>query len=661
MQMLAARTRFWLVGIGISVVAFGSVAVAENEPERQTPPLSDAEMKPVQAAPAGKSGSKPAEPPAGNATQPATSAALDYLYNRKPQEGTAAKQAADAGKRIQEKEIVVDALGISRIEDPQTRARFQKYLALPEIAPAQINAYNVQMSRVMAYLQQQKPIDAWKQLLILAEYSSIDAGVSRELANRIESIWNNDRASSGLAQTNDQLRNEIKGTSRNADMLAQDVRDSEVAYQRRLPNRDAKRQQAQKDNGATQPNAGNKTGGIPSSPSIDSVIGKLQITDAYLQSLEARARIKLNEAKRDKLFEQAKTNFAKYIETLFGSGRHRHVILAADFYRRLFDTSEYPVAMAAQVNASLEMTGEVQRTVDVVKVKVDGNQVATATSQLQQAFMTNELHPALLELPLRYKEKVENFSVTMDRMQNLMEAREFTEVEPVLANLKQSAPDFDSTKVKAIINAVKLQSQLRLGKAKLAAQQGDLKGAMEEFQAAAEVWPSNPALQDKALTFFDSQDMESQSLVEFDRLVKEGNYRGIFDKQLAFAPAMRNDKDRQNQLKEALEKVKLVEMAIEKANVMRSNGDVFGAWETVEVAIADLPNDIKLNTLRGELSGRGAEFVAAINHAREAEARKELGYSITWYAIAQRHYPASQVANTAIERLSKEILSNSAL
>jgi hypothetical protein len=88
---------------------------------------------------------------------------------------------------------------------------------------------------------------------------------------------------------------------------------------------------------------------------------------------------------------------------------------------------------------------------------------------------------------------------------------------------------------------------------------------------------------------------------------------------------------------------------------------VFGAWETIELAVAELPSDTKLNTLRGELSGRGAEFVAAINRAKEAEARQELGYSLTWFAVAQRHYPASQVANQAIERLSSKILTAAAL
>jgi len=59
-----------------------------------------------------------------------------------------------------------------------------------------------------------------------------------------------------------------------------------------------------------------------------------------------------------------------------------------------------------------------------------------------------------------------------------------------------------------------------------------------------------------------------------------------------------------------------------------------------------------------DLSGRSAEFVSAINKARDAEGRNELGFSLTWYVNAQRQYPASQIANEAIDRLSKKMLSS---
>ena len=386
--------------------------------------------------------------------------------------------------------------------------------------------------------------------------------------------------------------------------------------------------------------------------------GKLQLTEDYLRSLESKAKIKLNELKIQKLFDSAKSDFSSYIGTLYGSHRHRHVILAADFYRRIFKEDAYPVELANQVNASLEVARDAQNAIEVFNYKLGRNEVAGATDRLQEAFAASECNPAVLGVSRKLKERVADFTSRLSRMQSLIEAHDFGSLQTLLEETKSLAMDFDPAKPLAIVNAVKLESRLRLGKAKLAAQGGDLKLAMEEFQAAAEAWPANPALEDSAGTFFDTQDVKNKSLVEFDRLVAEQNIRAIFEKQLAFAPAIHGDAKREEQLKKALVQIKAAEIAYEKANLMRNAGDVFGAWETIEGAAADLPNDNKLNMLRAELSGKGAEFVAAINKAKDAEAKKELGYSLSCYAVAQHYYPASTIANAGLQRLSQQVLSN---
>jgi chloramphenicol O-acetyltransferase len=179
---------------------------------------------------------------------------------------------------------------------------------------------------------------------------------------------------------------------------------------------------------------------------------------------------------------------------------------------------------------------------------------------------------------------------------------------------------------------------------------------MQEFRAAAEAWPANPALESNADAFFQTQDTKSQILTEFDRLVEEKNYRVLFEKQIAFAPAVNGDKKREESLKQALLAIKDAEVASEKASVLMMNGDYSGAWESVELASAVLHDDKKLNSMRADLSSRSADFVSAINKARDSEKRNELGFSLTWYVNAQRTYPASQIANEGIARLSKKLL-----
>ena len=638
----------------INLILFATVSLAvaqEGVPPSPEipPPGSPSTVNSPEGNPA------PSPNPSGGKTE--TSAAFDYLMNRKPQDGSAGKHAMDAGKRAETKAIAEDAVGIPRQEDSNLRARFERYLGTVQVSPERLDTYFSKMRDVSNLLRDNQVFAAWKELHELADETLIDAGISRELANRVESIWNTGRANVGLGQKNEKLRREVKTANANADMMSEGIMDRELEYQRRL-NQGRRQQQQQQGSANNAPNGGvpqMPEGGAPQ-PTMVGLEGKLQLTEEYLRSLELKAKIKLNELKQEKLLEQAKTDFSDYVTTLFNSGRLNHVVLAADFYRKLFQEGDYPAEMARQVNASLEINRDVQSAVDVFRYKVERGQLAGASDSLQNAFMTSELNPAVLGLERPLKEKVADFTAQIDQMRNLIEARDFGNLEVLLLNLKNLATDFDTTKPMAIVNAVKLESKMRLGKAKLAAQQGDLKLAMEEFQAAAETWPGNPDLEDKALSFFDTQDVRSQTLVEFDRLVAEQNHRAIFEKQLAFAPAVKDDTKRTESLRSALEAVKNAEMASEKANLLMMNGDVFGAWETIELASANLPDDQKLNKLRADLSGRSAEFVAAINKARDAENRNETGYSLTWYVNAQRQYPASQIANGGIDRLSKKLL-----
>jgi tetratricopeptide (TPR) repeat protein len=600
---------------------------------------------------------------------------LDYLFNHKAQDGSTAKEASDMGEIFKSKGVAQDAMGTGRIQDPQVRSLFEKYLGMAEVPEARLKAYANEYNTVLNLLRQHNAVEAWKHLLVMSEYRDIDAGVSWELANRIESVWNADKTKEMIAQNNDQLQHQQEAAVLESDYMSNQVRENDLQFAQQARenggtgaprNQSGNTRNPPANNGTNggsgnQPSGGSSTDLSAALPSVSGVMGRLALTDQYVQSLELKAKIKMNEMKSDKLYEQSKSDFSDYINTLFASGRFTHVLIAADFWRSLFNEGDYPVSMAQQVNAALEMSQDVQNSVDVFNYKIDQGDIASATDRLQEAFLLNQFHPAVLGLSRERKQKVESFTNQLDRMQTMIEARDFTDLEPLIKEMKTVAPDFDSTKPMAIVNAAKLESMLRLGKAKLAAQQGDLKTAMDEFQSAAEAWPNNPDLQTNANLFFNKEDSQNQSLEEFDRLFAENNYRTIFDKQLAFAPAMKDDAKRQDQLKTALEKVKGADIAIEKANTLRENGDVFGAWESVQLAIADYPQDVKLNALKGELSGKGAEFVEAINKAQDAEAKQDIGYSLSWYAVALRYYPASSIASQAVTRLSKQVLEKPSL
>jgi hypothetical protein len=590
-----------------------------------------------------------------------TSSAINGFYDKKPQDGTAAQKANEVAEHVKDKAIADDALHLGPLGDEEVKTRFEKFLGTSPVPQKQLADYAATVQKIEELLRNRQTFDAWKQLLVLAQYQTIDAGVSRELANRIEAVWNAGQTNVQIQARNRQLEQDARTASHNADLMSDSVRQKEWDNARMMRAYETKNQNHTQN---TAPNGGvpqvNQTGVAADSPQAppdpSSLMGKLALTDEYLRSLEARARIKVNQLKAEKLLDQVKKEFSDYVTSLYNDGFYTHVVLAADFYRRLFQEGDYPVEMAKQVNSALEKSRDVASTVDVFEYKMGRGELAAATDRLAEGFIASAYHPALLSLPRDEKQQVASYVEQLDTMRSLMEARDYGGLEELTNQVKATAKDFDSTKPMGLVNAAKLEGQLRLGKAKLLAQQGKMDEAMQEFQAAAQAWPANPDLKDKANLFFNTQDVKSQSLEEFDRLVNEKNYRAIFEKQVAFAPAIQGDKTREEAFANALKIIKDAEIASEKANSLLLNGDMVGAWETVELAAQDLPDDQKLNKLRADLSGKSAEFVNAINRAKDAEQKHDLGYALTWYANAQRQYPPSQMANAGIERVSKEIL-----
>lgn len=246
-------------------------------------------------------------------------------------------------------------------------------------------------------------------------------------------------------------------------------------------------------------------------------------------------------------------------------------------------------------------------------------------------------------------------------MANLIEARDYGGLEQQLTQMQEIASDFDPTKARAGITFAKLESSMRLGRARLAAQSGDVDLAMQELQAAAEAWPANPDIAEAASTFFQTQDVVNQTTVEFDQLMSRNDYRAIFEKQVGFLTAVRDNPQKMELFEQAMNRVRDAEMASEKAKLMARNGDAMGAWETIHTALESWPEDIVLNRLRSEYAMPSSEFVSAIFNAQEAEKAGQSGLSLSWYVTAQQLYPSSQLANAAIRRLTNQILSDSRL
>jgi hypothetical protein len=89
---------------------------------------------------------------------------------------------------------------------------------------------------------------------------------------------------------------------------------------------------------------------------------------------------------------------------------------------------------------------------------------------------------------------------------------------------------------------------------------------------------------------------------------------------------------------------------------MAKQSNYAGAWESVERAFAQFPDDSRLNQARANYTTQAAEFVRTLRNAQDLEKRDQVGSSLAWYLKAQSVYPASEFAGDGVERLVAKVL-----
>ena len=258
------------------------------------------------------SASTPVTAPVDNST----ATTFDYLFNHKAEEGTAAKAGADVAGALADKIKAVDVLKTPGLDDPIIRARFETYLSLQAVPDDRIKDYFSKMQEVSDTLRSGDTFGAWKILYAMGDYTDIDAGISRELANRVEAIWNTDRTANDLEQANTKLRDNIETYDHNADMIADDIKHQEIEDQQKGGSHSSSSSSGG-SNGTSGSGAANSAlANVNADPTAaeaammptmgSSLQGKMQLTAEYLNLLEARAKIKLNEIRENKMDDEGR-------------------------------------------------------------------------------------------------------------------------------------------------------------------------------------------------------------------------------------------------------------------------------------------------------------------------------------------------------------------
>lgn len=543
------------------------------------------------------------------------------------------------------------------------QARFEKYLNAPEETDEASVQYQKLLQAILNRLaptndDRNATVEAWR-LLPQASNYTIDARLCDAISDAVYSVWLSMRAQDRLLAANQELEKQRK----QFEWAAQHSGDAIMFHPstKKQSAKDAK--ENEKQSMAVAP---------------------------YVQRLaEVNTRILANTTKREISGVQARIEYQALIMQLFLQRRFQHVLIATRFYRHLFNDGDSTIGKSAKdakgsqndknkgmaelytketgmpltvgVVDSLanEAIRDVEEGVEAYDFLLQKNEVESATKRLAEAFMIGEYMPRIRTLPRDNKRVALEFTQKGNRLISALDVRDYAQAEQLVGEMEKMAKDFDASQPRAAIETARTVSAMHLAKAKNAAVSGDRVTLESELREATAIWPRNPALAEVSGLIFSQADAQGKAIGDLEQLLGQHNYRQIFNDKMRFIAAVALYPERQEQLKKVLEAMTQIETAIGRSTELAKMGNAAGAWEGLERAYAQFPDDTKLNQLRANYASESADFVRCIRTAQQLETKGQTGSSLAWYLKAQKAYPPSEFAAEGIGRIVKKLLPES--
>jgi tetratricopeptide (TPR) repeat protein len=539
------------------------------------------------------------------------------------------------------------------------QARFEKFLNAPEATTGEEAAYRQIIDRILRLLAPGNAtvqnIDAAFKLLPYAGQYDIDARLCNSLADAVYSVWQAQRNVTRLTNANESLEEAARKLEWNIGVVNSEKMNTSSAQQ----------------SGANAP-AAPKGGG----KSAINPAGQTDVqTSSYARRLaESLAAIKANQVKKELSELQTKVEFQAMMVQFFLQRRFQHVLMSTRFYRALFTDGDtklnlgkdatdlfakstgMPPTVSVIDSMANEMIRDVREGVKAFDFLLEKNEMQGATMRMQEVFVTGEYMPEVRLVPREKKRKCLDFAQKSYQLISAIDVRDYGRAEQLVKDMKKVANDFDDSKPSQAIEGARVQARMLIAKARDAALNND-KATLEKALAdAAEVWPNNPEFKEATEKLFNQSDVVQKALMEFDQLISQRNYRQIWNDKVRFIAAVAVNPDRKQTLEKVMKNIETIEASMMRAEEMSRTGNQAGAWESLERAWAEFPDDAKLNQQRADMTTRASDFVKVIRSAEELEKREQVGSSLAHYLKAQKIYPASDFARDGISRLVKQVL-----
>ncbi len=257
------------------------------------------------------------------------------------------------------------------------------------------------------------------------------------------------------------------------------------------------------------------------------------------------------------------------------------------------------------------------------------------------------------------KREIMRYLRDTDELINAVKVKHVERAEEILKEILTYVKDFDAGQIEAFIETSRQLSNLALQKALVSAQSRNQAGVETALKEAVEFWPTNPEIQKFLKTMVSRLDIKDIAVTDFDHLMEQKDFRGIFNDRFRFAAALATDNARNGKFLEIMKQMEIIETAMSQAKELVRQHNDFAAWEIVEKVYRQFPEDANLNKMRSDLTVNASQFASVIAGAeREAQAGR-LWPALLLYIKAKEIYPFSSIANDEISNLAKKIVGES--
>ena len=532
-------------------------------------------------------------------------------------------------------------------------ARFERYLNTPPQATEDDLTYDQLLTGISRRLlgegggtDARRVSEAWRMLYQAAEFP-MDAGLSQTLADRVVSFW--------------QINERVAALNLREERLLRDRQYRENVISN-IEERD-RREFIDLTRGLGGQNN-------PPPPGMDHLTEperrRLQeIQDQIDEGTQFRQGARINQ----------RLEFQSLIIQFFVQRRFQHALIANNFYRYMFNAEENTLegaeALRGQIFGDLdvklttstldalarEAVEDVRMSLQTVDFLLGQGEIHTASMRLMEAFYLGEYLPSIKRYPLEKKRQVAVYLRDLNRLATALETKSFERAESLLERIEEYAHDFDGGGANAFIQTSKQLSNLAIQKALSAAHSQDRAGIEAALQEAVAFWPTNPEIQNFTSGLLERTDVRDLAAVDFDRFIRQQDYRAIFNDRFRFAAALALDGERNDAFLDIMKRMERIESAMAQASELSRIDNAFGAWEVLERVYREYPEDMELNRMRGDFAVKASVFASLIARSEAAWRERDASRALFAYLEARELYPASFFVEEGIERAVAKIMS----